>query len=310
MAVTTAQRAPAIAGVAYAGFWIRVLAFLVDGLAIGVIVSLLTLGRGGIAVYDHWLELVAWRNFVETAASFAYFTVLWSWIGGGQTLGMRLFGLHVVGADGQPISIVGAIVRWIGIVISAAMLLLGLVWVAFDPRKQGWHDKLAGSFVVHAGGRTDAVERMPDVGRGTPHPAARGLTVALGLLGAGLGLTGAWLAFAGDAVIQPGNTLTVMTAFAAIALAGSLLAWRLPSITFVVLGLAVVGYWIVLGPLVGPWYDGLLAATATGPVTENQYWFDAPATALFTASAILLAMGSLAALCGVDWSGGRDEVQA
>ena len=33
---------------------------------------------------------------------------------------------------------------------SALPLLLGLIWVALDPRKQGWHDKLAGTVVVSA----------------------------------------------------------------------------------------------------------------------------------------------------------------
>ena len=135
----------------YAGFWIRVLAFTVDALAIGVIASAVTLGQAGVVIWDHWLELVAWRNFLETALSFLYFTILWSSIGGGQTLGMRLLGLRVVRADGSAIDYGAAVIRWIGIVISAAVVLLGLLWVALDPRKQGWHDKMASTFVVHAG---------------------------------------------------------------------------------------------------------------------------------------------------------------
>lgn len=135
----------------YAGFWIRVLAFIVDALAIGVIASAVTLGQAGVVIWDHWLELVAWRNFLETALSFLYFTILWSSIGGGQTLGMRLLGLRVVRADGSAIDYGAAVIRWIGIVISAAVVLLGLLWVAVDPRKQGWHDKMASTFVVHAG---------------------------------------------------------------------------------------------------------------------------------------------------------------
>ena len=42
-----------------------------------------------------------------------------------------------------------AVIRWIGIVIPAAVVLLGLIWVAFDTRKQCWHDKMASTFVVH-----------------------------------------------------------------------------------------------------------------------------------------------------------------
>jgi uncharacterized RDD family membrane protein YckC len=305
--VATLTRAPAISAPRHAGFWIRVLAFLVDGLAIGVIVSAVTLGRAGIAIYDHWLELVTWRTFLETVVGFAYFTVLWSAIGGGQTLGMRLFGLHVVGTDGRPIGYGASVVRWIGIVISAAMVLIGLVWVALDPRKQGWHDKLAGSFVVLAEGRGEQIAASAVPMRGAPHPVARGLGTALGMLGAGLGLAGAFLAFSGDAIVMTGTALTVVTGLAAVALVGSVFAWIRPSIAVVVLGLALAGYWIALGPLLGPWYDGLLAATAVGPAAENQYWYDASAMALFVASAMFLVPGTLAALLGIDWSRGRES---
>ncbi len=39
-------------------------------------------------------------------------------------------------------------VKYLGYYLSAIPLLLGFVWVAFDKRKQGFHDKLAGTFVV------------------------------------------------------------------------------------------------------------------------------------------------------------------
>lgn len=151
MTVAAHPSAPATSAPYYAGFRIRVLAFLIDGLAIGIIVSTATLGRAGIVTYDHWLQATAWRSFAETAIGFAYFTLLWSAIGRGQTLGMRLLRLRVVGADGRPIGFGASVVRWLGLLISAAVVLLGLVWVAFDPRKQGWHDKMAGTFVVYAG---------------------------------------------------------------------------------------------------------------------------------------------------------------
>ena len=38
--------------------------------------------------------------------------------------------------------------RYFGYYVSTIPLFLGFVWVAFDPRKQGWHDKLAGTVVV------------------------------------------------------------------------------------------------------------------------------------------------------------------
>ena len=46
------------------------------------------------------------------------------------------------------------LIRYIGYYLSTIPLLLGLVWVAVDPRKQGWHDKLAGTVVVSTAGRS------------------------------------------------------------------------------------------------------------------------------------------------------------
>lgn len=40
--------------------------------------------------------------------------------------------------------------RWIGLVISFIVVLLGVIWVGFDPKKQGWHDKIAGTIVVRS----------------------------------------------------------------------------------------------------------------------------------------------------------------
>ena len=148
MAVAT-QQAGAATSARYAGFWIRVVAFLVDAVIIGIIVSALSVGRAGMVTWDHWLELTSWRNFIDTVASFAYFTLLWSTVGGRRTVGMRLLGLRVVGPDGQPISYGLAVIRWLGMLLSAAVILLGFIWVAFDARKQGWHDKIASTFVVH-----------------------------------------------------------------------------------------------------------------------------------------------------------------
>ena len=41
-----------------------------------------------------------------------------------------------------------AIGRYVGYMISMVVLLLGFFWIAFDQRKQGWHDKLAGTLVI------------------------------------------------------------------------------------------------------------------------------------------------------------------
>ena len=59
---------------------------------------------------------------------------------------------------GEAMSLGQSVVRYLGYFVAALPLCLGLIWVAFDPRKQGWHDKIAGTVVVRRkGGRTAPV---------------------------------------------------------------------------------------------------------------------------------------------------------
>jgi uncharacterized RDD family membrane protein YckC len=320
MTIAVEPYAPVRSASRYAGFWVRVIAFMIDGIAIGIIVSAVTVGRGGIVLGDQWFTFVAWRNFIETVIGFAYFTLFWSTIGGGQTLGMRIFGLHVVGADGRPVSIGVAVLRWIGLIISAAAILLGLVWVAFDARKQGWHDKIARTFVVQVGAAEPPVPTTPAptstdprsatwppvAAATTPHPVARGFTIGLGILGAGLAVTGLVLTLLGDAVVQSGTGLAVIGTLAMIAFVGAIVAWWRPAVSLVAFVALVVAYWLILGPQLGPWYEGLVAATRIGPSAENAYWYDAPAMAMFIASGVILALGSVVAIVAMAARPGGD----
>ena len=45
-------------------------------------------------------------------------------------------------------SIKQSIIRYLGYYVSSIPLLLGIIWVGIDKRKQGWHDKMAGTVVV------------------------------------------------------------------------------------------------------------------------------------------------------------------
>ena len=58
-----------------------------------------------------------------------------------------LFGLQVVSAEGAPISFGIAFLRAVGYFVSG-IFYLGFIWIAFDKRKQGWHDKIAGTVVI------------------------------------------------------------------------------------------------------------------------------------------------------------------
>ena len=66
----------------------------------------------------------------------------------GQTFGKVLFGLKVVQATGEKMTLGIGFLRWVGYLISAVVVYLGFIWIAFDGRKQGWHDKIAGTVVI------------------------------------------------------------------------------------------------------------------------------------------------------------------
>jgi len=71
------------------------------------------------------------------------------WMLAGQTLGKRIMGVRVVQTNGQRITFWAAVWRQIGYFLSA-ILFLGYLWILFDNRRQGLHDKLARTFVVYS----------------------------------------------------------------------------------------------------------------------------------------------------------------
>jgi uncharacterized RDD family membrane protein YckC len=79
-----------------------------------------------------------------------YFTYFWSAAGKGQTLGSRALNIRVVKTDGAYLDYGGAFLRFIGFIISCVVFFIGIIWAAFDAQKQGWHDKIAGTYVVKA----------------------------------------------------------------------------------------------------------------------------------------------------------------
>ena len=78
--------------------------------------------------------------------SIGYFTYFF---GNGQTLGMKVAKIKLCGTDGTyPIGYGKGFLRWIGMIISSLVIGLGFFWILIDENKQGWHDKIAGTYVV------------------------------------------------------------------------------------------------------------------------------------------------------------------
>jgi uncharacterized RDD family membrane protein YckC len=108
------------------------------GLLANVTGSALDVSQGGPLTYLSYL--------VSFTISIGYFIYYW---GMGSTRGMRFFSLAVVDAEtGQPIGFGRAAMRYLGYLISVIPCYIGLIWAAFDPKKQGWHDKIAHSIVI------------------------------------------------------------------------------------------------------------------------------------------------------------------
>jgi uncharacterized RDD family membrane protein YckC len=138
-----------------AGFWLRCCARTIDGIIVVVLyvgfLALLELletpGAGAMGRTQAATtlgSLIAIILLLQAVYEISYHS-LW-----GCTVGKRLLGLRVVGRDGHTLSLIKAILRWLVYLPSAGLLCAGLVVAGFDRRKQGWHDKIAGSYVVHS----------------------------------------------------------------------------------------------------------------------------------------------------------------
>jgi len=64
-----------------------------------------------------------------------------------------IFGAKIVDATtGEKPSLGQWVIRYIGYFPASIIFFLGLMWVGWDKRKQGWHDKMAGTVVVYENG--------------------------------------------------------------------------------------------------------------------------------------------------------------
>ena len=111
-----------------ADFWVRLAATLLD-----LIVILAVLGMTGLPIAFPF-------------AAFGYFVAFWAWRG--TTLGGAVLNLRIARLDGRKLDAGVALVRAFGAIMSLLPAGLGFLWVLWDPEKQSWHDKIAGTTVV------------------------------------------------------------------------------------------------------------------------------------------------------------------
>lgn len=133
----------------YIGFWRRALAAVVDSILISIITLPLV------------VTIYGWEYFAEDApiiAGPADFLVTWIlpalaiilfWIYRQATPGKMAVSARILDAKTLRKPSAGQLVlRYLAYYVSIIPLFIGIIWVAFDRRKQGWHDKIAGTVVV------------------------------------------------------------------------------------------------------------------------------------------------------------------
>lgn len=134
------------------GFERRLVATLIDGALIFLASFFVVLAIGILGIFSG-----AWDNREALPAdrllplagiiiSLAYYIGYWK--KSGQTPGKSIMEIKVIATDGSPLSWGRALARYVGYIVSAIFLSVGFLWIAFDQKRQGWHDKMAGTCVA------------------------------------------------------------------------------------------------------------------------------------------------------------------
>jgi len=144
-----------ITSVKKGGFWIRYAASIIDTIILNIIgIILLRVGSVAFDLASSGLQNLETEEMITIMIPYflfmlivniAYFTFFHG--STGQTLGKMVCKLKVVRLNGGPVGYGKAFVRWIGYLLSS-IFYLGFLWVAWDKQKQGWHDKIAGTYVI------------------------------------------------------------------------------------------------------------------------------------------------------------------
>lgn len=144
----------------YAGFGRRLLAFWIDAIIL-IPISFTVQKLMGAHTFDMFeaqtLEqlkqmqqsqssLIGLPAIVSIGLGIAYYLIMWVNFDG-ATPGKKLMAIKIIKDDGSKITYPVAFIRYIGNILSGTVLL-GYLWIIWDKKKQGWHDKMAGTIVV------------------------------------------------------------------------------------------------------------------------------------------------------------------
>ncbi len=132
----------------YVGFWSRLGATVIDSIIILLVTSPVGYWAYGSDYFLGEQLFYGPLDFILTYV-FPFVAVILFWRYKSATPGKMVIHAIIVDADTGNNPSTGQLVgRYFAYILSALPLLLGYLWVAWDPRKQAWHDKLANTVVI------------------------------------------------------------------------------------------------------------------------------------------------------------------
>jgi uncharacterized RDD family membrane protein YckC len=126
---------------AYAGFWLRFVAVIIDGILIGIVTSILA------SIFGWHIGSNPQYDSMNGILSLLYYVLMES-SAKQATLGKMAMGIKVTDMSGNRIDWIKALIRYICKFISAIILMIGFIMAGFTEKKQGLHDIIAGTLVV------------------------------------------------------------------------------------------------------------------------------------------------------------------
>ncbi|WP_297482742.1 RDD family protein [uncultured Photobacterium sp.] len=132
----------------YVGFWLRVLASLIDTAIVALITApLMYLWYG--EMYPSIDSFAVGPMDIMINYLLPFLGVILFWIYKSATPGKMVIKAQIVDANtGNNPSVKQSVIRYLGYFVSTIPFGLGLMWAGWDKRKQGWHDKLANTVVI------------------------------------------------------------------------------------------------------------------------------------------------------------------
>jgi uncharacterized RDD family membrane protein YckC len=134
----------------YVGFWMRLIAFFIDSLILTVIIVLILIAIFGREYVQLSMQgKTLWADILFQGVLPAVAAILF-WRFRGATPGKMLISARIVDAGTYGPPSTGKLIgRYFAYLVSIVPVFLGFLWIAFDKRKQGLHDKLAGTVVIY-----------------------------------------------------------------------------------------------------------------------------------------------------------------